>query len=252
MPSTEIEPFETVYNVPLSCDSCVESVTKAVEGLGNIRSVKCDIPNKRVTVIGSSAPSQIVEAIQSTGRDAIIRGTGKPNSAAVSILESFDPHDKPAPVKGLARFVSINPTDVLIDLTMSGVEKGTYYPSIRSSGNLSEGALSCGELIKQLPSITADEAEKTDCGSCSCKEGTCEKNSITYKSHEFVKVPLNISDLIGRSLVISKEPKKVFIDSLCGVIARSAGAWENDKYVCSCTGKTVWQERVDATKRGIN
>ncbi|VEU23225.1 DEKNAAC104348 [Brettanomyces naardenensis] len=238
MPS-KIESFETVYNVPLTCDSCVQSVTNAVKSLGGIDSVSCDIENKRVSVIGSVAPSKIIEAIQGTGRDAIIRGTGKANSAAVSILESFAPNDKPAPVKGLARFVAISPTEVLIDMTMSGVEKGTYYPSIHASGNLLDGALSTGAVIRELPPISATE-----------KEVRCD-GANTYRSNEFIKVPLDISEVIGRSFVISKDPKKVFINSLCGVVARSAGAWENDKYVCACTGKTIWQERVDAHKRGI-
>ena len=33
---------------------------------------------------------------------------------------------------------------------------------------------------------------------------------------------------------------------LAGVIARSAGAWTNDKTVCSCSGKTQWQEAAAA------
>lgn len=41
-------------------------------------------------------------------------------------------------------------------------------------------------------------------------------------------------------------------DSLVvGVIARSAGVWENEKVVCGCSGKTVWEERGEAVKRGI-
>lgn len=207
---------------------------------------------------GSTAPSKIVEAIQSTGRDAIIRGTGKPNSAAVSILESFAPTDKPAPVKGLARFVAIDSKHVLIDLTMSGVDKGTYYPTIRASGNLTEGAISTGKALYTLPPIEAKDKDTqsslSSCGCCSCggdKKDT-KSSCCAYKASEFVKLALNISDVIGRSFVISKDANKTFPDSLCGVIARSAGAWENDKYVCSCTGKTIWQERVDAHTRGIN
>jgi len=36
-----------------------------------------------------------------------------------------------------------------------------------------------------------------------------------------------------------------------GVVARSAGVWENEKVVCGCSGKTVWEERGDAVKRGM-
>ena len=33
---------------------------------------------------------------------------------------------------------------------------------------------------------------------------------------------------------------------LAGVIARSAGAWTNDKTVCTCSGKTQWEEAKEA------
>jgi len=36
-----------------------------------------------------------------------------------------------------------------------------------------------------------------------------------------------------------------------GVVARSAGVWENEKVVCGCSGKTVWEERGEAVKRGM-
>ena len=62
-------------------------------------------------------------------------------------------------------------------------------------------------------------------------------------------------------------------DTLVGVIARSAGVWDSkcisspiivvykenlltmippdDKTVCSCSGKTVWQEREEQRDRGM-
>lgn len=40
-------------------------------------------------------------------------------------------------------------------------------------------------------------------------------------------------------------------DTVLGIIARSAGMWDNDKTVCSCTGKTLWDERKDEVKKGM-
>ena len=40
-------------------------------------------------------------------------------------------------------------------------------------------------------------------------------------------------------------------NTLVGVVARSAGVWDNDKTVCSCTGKTLWEERKDEVKKGM-
>lgn len=55
---------------------------------------------------------------------------------------------------------------------------------------------------------------------------------------------LSISDLIGRSVVIGKhlaEQKNERIG--CGIIARSAGIFENYKKICACDGVTLWDER---------
>ena len=38
-----------------------------------------------------------------------------------------------------------------------------------------------------------------------------------------------------------------FVSSIaCGIIARSAGLFQNTKTVCACTGKTLWEERLEA------
>lgn len=232
------EVFETVYNVPLTCDSCIESVSKEIWKNEGIKNVKCDLATQTVSVEGSTPPSQIIEAIQNTGRDAIIRGTGKPNSAAVCILEDFtkdmsaltEAHDRD--VYGLARLISTKANEMFVDLTLTGMKpNGEYYASIRSSGDLSRGPLSTGKAIFTLPKISCDG------------NGKCQ---------QYVSVPFGINSLIGRAVTVSPDSTKVFMDSMAGVIARSAGAWENDKYVCSCTGKNIWQERKDAKVRGIN
>lgn len=36
-----------------------------------------------------------------------------------------------------------------------------------------------------------------------------------------------------------------------GVVARSAGVWENEKVVCGCSGKTVWEEREEMVSKGM-
>lgn len=204
-----------------------------------------------VTTEGSIPPSEIVKAIQSTGRDAIIRGTGKPNSAAVCILESFDPKDFQQPVKGLARIVSVSQNDLFIDLTVNGLPKGTYYPSIRSSGNLSQGALSTGSLFYQLQPVEV-ELPSTLSTTINALGATVVEQDGLFSGQSFLHAKLSIDDLIGRSVILSKLKDEVTSDSLCGVIARSAGVWENDKQVCTCSGKTVWQERTDALNKGIS
>uniref|UniRef100_A0A8H7N5J9 Superoxide dismutase 1 copper chaperone n=1 Tax=Bionectria ochroleuca TaxID=29856 RepID=A0A8H7N5J9_BIOOC len=81
--------FQTQFAVPLSCDGCVKSVSDSVLKLGGISKVEGNLKDQLIYVEGSAAPSAIVEAIQATGRDAILRGSGTSDSAAVSILETY-------------------------------------------------------------------------------------------------------------------------------------------------------------------
>lgn len=243
--------FETIFNVPMECESCVESIGQSLAGLQGLENVKIDLKTQTVTIVGCLPPSEIVRAIQETGKDAIIRGTGKPNSAAVCILESFDPKDFQQPVKGLARIVSVSDNDVYVDLTVNGLPKGTYYPLIRVSGNLSEGAFSTGSVFHAFAPIEIDQLSDMSTRINSLGAFTTPDSKSLFSGQSFLHAKLNVSELIGRSMVLSKWKDEVSSDALCGVIARSAGAWENNKAVCSCTGKTVWQEREDAVMRGV-
>lgn len=228
----------------------MESINGALETLNGLENIKVDMPTETVTLTGCLPPSEIVKKIQETGRDAIIRGTGKPNSAAVCILESFDPNDFQQPVKGLARFVAVNDEDLFVDLTVNGLCKGTYYPLIRTSGDLSEGAYSTGTIFHAFAPIEVDKPSDLTTKINSIGAFS-DVSSELCSGQAFLQAKLKVQDLIGRSMVLSQLNSETSSDALCGVIARSAGAWENDKKVCSCTGKTVWQERMDAVNRGV-
>lgn len=245
MPSFE-EVITANYGVELQCQSCVDSVKSSLSSIAGITKVECDIESQIVTVTGSAAPSQVVKAIQTTGRDAIVRGTGKPNSAAVCILESFDDTNKSEQIKGLARIIAVSQSETLFDITVNGLPKGKYYPTIRALGDLSNGAMSTGRILLDLGEIIVEEPENNKNKGSPHQEG-----ASGYSGQSYVKKSISINDLIGRSMTLSSSRTEVSPRSLCGVIARSAGVWENLKTVCSCSGKTVWQERQDALVKGV-
>ena len=208
-----------------------------------------------------------MSAIQATGRDAILRGTGRSESkflasstthvaswrarvcvdmlsgAAVCILETHSTavSDK---VRGLARMVEVSPNLTLIDLTLRGLSPGTYTATVRQTGDISNGAIST------LGVWTSESKPKGSLGTVQVGEdGT---GSV------FIDKPVQIWEMIGRGMVVSKQAEKEeggFTsndnDTLVGVIARSAGVWDNDKTVCSCSGKTLWEERKDEVSKGM-
>ncbi|RVX68705.1 hypothetical protein B0A52_07591 [Exophiala mesophila] len=240
MGSLGIQPFQTTFAVPLHCESCVKDVTGVLEKLEGIHNIKANLTDQLFYIEGTAAPSSIVSAIESTGRDAILRGSGKSNSAGVCILET---HAKSVsdPVRGLARMVQISGSHTLVDLTLRGVSPGTYHATVREAGDISRGASSTGGVWEAIKSMAGIDQPRGVFGTIQVgKDG---------RGSAFLDRPVSIWEIIGRSMVVSKQQEGVFQtedpDTLVGVIARSAGVWDNDKTVCSCSGKTVWEERKE-------
>lgn len=213
-----------------------------------ITKVEANLKDQLVYIEGTAAPSSIVSAIEATGRDAILRGSGRSNTAGVCILET---HAKVAdPVKGLARMVQVGKDMTLVDLTIRGLAPGTYHATIRERGDISQGAASTGgiwEAVKAIAGLQSNTQSRGVFGMIEVgKDG---------RGSAFLDKPFSIWEVIGRSMVVSKDTEGLFRrddpETLVGVIARSAGVWDNDKTVCSCSGKNVWQERKEQVDKGM-
>ncbi|KAF2747993.1 Cu,Zn superoxide dismutase-like protein [Sporormia fimetaria CBS 119925] len=241
-----IPPFETIFAVPMTCEDCIRDISGSLHKLDGIQKVSASLKDQLVSIEGNASPSAIVAAIQETGRDAILRGSGKPDSAAVCILESHSP-SVANKVRGLVRMVQVAPTMTIVDLSIRGLSPGTYHATIRESGDISEGPESTGGIWE------AAKAKKEN-SPCRGVLGTVRVSNGGVGS-VFLDKPIHIWEMIGRSIVVSKQQDGKFdkndADTLVGVIARSAGAWENDKTVCSCSGKTVWEEREEQKAKGM-
>ncbi len=135
----------------------------------------------------------------------------------------------------------------ITDLSVRGLSPGTYLATIRERGDMSAGPESTGPIWEASSARDADTSPRGLLGKMEVKKG----GSVTM----FTDRPMEVWEVIGRSIVVSKVDDgpmdKDDADTLAGVIARSAGAWENDKTVCSCSGKTVWEEREEQVSRGM-
>lgn len=144
--------------------------------------------------------------------------------------------------------VQVSPNLTLVDLTIRGLSPGKYWATVRETGDISRGAESTGGIWEALKSKL--EGPKTPRGILGTvdvgKDGT---GSV------FLDRPVQIWEMIGRSMVVSKQSEGKFQkedpDTVVGVIARSAGVWDNDKTVCSCSGKNIWEERKEQKGKGM-
>lgn len=145
--------------------------------------------------------------------------------------------------------VQVSPSMTVVDLTVRGLSRGKYFATVRETGDISRGALSTGAVWDAITAKTEGKAT-TPKGVF----GTVEVGSSGIGT-VFLDRPIQIWEMIGRSMVVSKQQDGKFEpddpDTLVGVIARSAGVWDNEKTVCSCSGKTVWEERTDQVKKGM-
>jgi copper chaperone for superoxide dismutase len=138
----------------------------------------------------------------------------------------------------------------ILDISIRGLSPGVYTASIRTNGDISHGPESTGP-IWNTPSPSASSPPS--------KEPRGLLGTLTIPNSGigsiFLDKPIQIWELIGRSIVVGKVGNEKFDkedpDTLVGVIARSAGVWDNDKTVCSCSGKTVWEERREQADRGM-
>lgn len=150
-------------------------------------------------------------------------------------------------VRGLARMVEVGSGRTLVDLTVRGVSPGTYRASIRAYGDLKDGAESAGPVWRGTTHKEGEEPKGA--------LGVVEVDE-TGRGSAFMDHPFQIWEAIGHAMVLTRQdegagPLKNDESTVVGVIARSAGVWDNDKTVCSCTGKTLWEERKDEVAKGM-
>lgn len=226
----------------------------------------------RCSNLVTAPPSQLFAALKSTERQVIVRGasavsSSTPAAAAVSILESplpiptsmastsnstlaklpdlpgMNEEEHTQKVFGICRFVQIAPKIVLMDLTVRlpppvnvGLNpvKNPWTVYVSSTGDMTDPPRTTGKTLLSLGQIQPD------------KDGYGDM---------FREVPGELWEWVGRGCVVeaSSEPSgnvaKGGIGRLfAGVIARSAGAWGNDKTVCACSGRTMWEEGRDMEK----
>ena len=135
----------------------------------------------------------------------------------------------------------------LIDLTLTGLKPGIYSVSLRSSGDISLGAQSMGIIYT---------------GSEGTRKGNLGTVAVNDQGRgELVgEISWPIWETIGRGIAVQREGAPRSIETgeeiweeaeVVGVVARSAGVWENEKLVCGCSGKTVWQEREEMVDKGM-
>ncbi|KAI9202440.1 superoxide dismutase [Polychytrium aggregatum] len=221
--------FKSEFAVNMTCSSCADSVRSTLSGIDGIDKIDIQLPEKRVMVEGAVPPSTIFRALKATGLATVLRGQGSTGSAnigaAVCIFETFQGAKGWAQFnnKGLARLQQVDEQTCLIDVAVDGLQEGHWTAAVHTLGDISKGIESTGPEFAELGSFEVGPSGRGDLVAETSK--------------------LKVWDVIGRSIVLSHQPTSgTRIPLIAGIIARSAGIFENAKRVCSCSGRTLWEE----------
>ncbi|KAG8437842.1 hypothetical protein GDO86_008516 [Hymenochirus boettgeri] len=188
------------------------------------------------------------QLLESTGRRAVLKGMGTVDSrnlgAAVAMMSGQDQ------VQGVVRFLQASESICIIEGTLDGLSPGLHGIHVHEFGDISDGCESCGGHYNPHGTLHGGpedvERHVGDLGNIFASENG--RASFRLKDKY-----LKVHDIIGRSLVVDEgEDDFGHGDTgtgntgkrlACGIIARSAGLFENDKQICSCDGITLWDER---------
>jgi copper chaperone for superoxide dismutase len=209
----------------MSGKGCENLIRKSLQ---DVKIVDIDSTTGRIVVETNLPWTHIKEHIESTGKRAVLTGFG--GQSAVAIVDKG-----PANICGVIRFCSIDnkETGCVLDGVLDGLEPNKEHSvNVHECGDLTQGCKNVGDIygrpnIEGNTLITADENGRT--------------------AFRFINKNLSVSEIIGRSVVVS--PVNVIADKeednylACGIIARSAGIFQNYKKICACDGVTIWDER---------
>ncbi|XP_035219617.1 copper chaperone for superoxide dismutase-like [Stegodyphus dumicola] len=246
-----IKASKVEFDVNLMCNNCASSVRNALSRLTDVNIVDIDVERQSV-IVETSLPSQTVkEAIQSTGKRAVLKGYGISDAGiTVSAVAEL----KGESILGVIRFHQDENNLCIIDGTIDGLKPGEHGLHIHEFGDLSQGFENLGPHFNPTGSKHGgpNDAERHygDLGNITA---SANGRASFRKEDHLIKV----WDIIGRSIVVtsdrddlgheSNESSKIDGNSgyglACAIIARSSGLFQNPKRICQCDGISVWDEQ---------
>lgn len=212
-------------------EGCPHKAKKALDGKDGIQSVSIESGSNSLVVQSNLSSTQVNSIIETSGQRGVLMGygglTGKPNlGAAVALMDvGLDSR-----LKGVVRFVQVDDSTCVVDGTLDGLLPGKYGVYLHEFGDISAGCNSCGDILgKSLNKPVGEIGEITS---------TAGRAEFRVTNNNF-----KVWDIIGRSCVLHDQTQSTDNRLLCGIVARSAGLFQNTKRICACDGVPVWDER---------
>ncbi|XP_040184735.1 copper chaperone for superoxide dismutase isoform X1 [Rana temporaria] len=241
------------FAVQITCRKCVDAVKSSLQNVKGVQNVTVSLESESVLVDTILPALKVQTLIESSGRRAVLKGMGSVKSAetlgaAVAMMSGE------GSLQGVVRFLQVSEDTCVIDGTVDGLNPGLHGLHIHEYGDNSAGCESCGGHYNPFGNNHGAPGE-TD--SHVGDLGNILASDDGRASFRIENERVKVWDVIGRSLLIDEgeddlgcgnhPSSKITGNSgkglACGIIARSAGLFENTKKMCSCDGVTIWEER---------
>ncbi|XP_046387793.1 copper chaperone for superoxide dismutase isoform X2 [Ischnura elegans] len=255
------------FAVQMHCNNCAESVKSSLAGIKEISKVDVSLEKESVVVETTMKSGDILKLIEGTGKKVVLKGIGSnTNSAAVAVVGSVDPKNigfgwSDSPVCGVVRFIQATEKECIIEGVLDGLSPGPHGLHVHECGDISQGCYSIGSHYNPFNTKHGGPNSEESCRHVGDLGNVIadENGRATFR---LVDNLIKTWDLIGRSVAVTEgeddlglgDNKSSIIDGnsgrrlACGIIARSAGLFENPKRICACDGVTIWDEASGVSK----
>nr|XP_033810006.1 copper chaperone for superoxide dismutase [Geotrypetes seraphini] len=240
------------FAVQMSCQSCVDAIQRSLQGIPGIQVNDVNLTSETVVLETTLTVSEVQALLESTGRRAVLKGMGNTAEdnlgAAVALISGA------GMIQGVVHFLQLSEKKCLIDGVIDGLSPGKHGFHVHEFGDLTEECFRCGMHFDTEGSLHGGPEDAVrHAGDLGNVEAGADGRAVFRMENSHLKV----GDIIGRSLVVDEKEddlghgghplSKITGNSgerlACGIIARSAGLYQNPKQICTCDGVTLWEER---------
>uniref|UniRef100_UPI00358EC15E copper chaperone for superoxide dismutase-like isoform X2 n=1 Tax=Myxine glutinosa TaxID=7769 RepID=UPI00358EC15E len=240
------------FAVEMSCGSCEQAVIDVLLDVPGVRMLEIAADQERLVLESTLPIEKLQDLIETSGRKAVLKGVGSSagehHGAAVTMLEGRGPEC------GVVRLMQVSSDCCLIEGTVDRLTPGLHGLHVHSLGDLTADWLSCGGHFNPRGGA---HGEPTDENSHAGDLGNILADEHGSASFRMASNKIHVWNIIGRSVVVTEreddlgkgnhELSLVTGNSgegvAWGIIARSAGLFQNPKRICTCDGVTLWEER---------
>jgi len=191
------------FAVSMNCQSCVDAITKKLEGVQGIRNFEVNLHNEQVIVESTLPIFELQSLLESTGKNVLIKGVGSKKLASAIAVLGYPVGFTTGAVRGVVRFTEVE-QNCVVDGTIDGLLPGCHGIHIYSSGDLSQGCNSIGDHYNPLNSSHGspdDDIDKRHLGDLGNIKADSNGRAVFRIIDRHIKLP----DIIGRSLGVTAQ-----------------------------------------------